>query len=835
MTKMKSLRKALITSAVSMVLCSSMFVGTTYAWFTDSVTSNGNVIQTGTLNVAMYWAEGDEAVPTTEGWTDASEGAIFNNTKWEPGYAEAKHVKVVNEGTLALKYKLMITPNGEVSKLADVIDVYFLKEAKQVTREALASATPVGTLAEMIADPDGAAYGYLLPEGATATEGTLEVVGSQTVTIALKMRENAGNEYQGLSIGSDFTIQLLATQYNYESDSFGSEYDENANFADEIATVEDFKLALENGGKYKLIGDIASDEGVSLKIAEGVSTELNLNGYTITNPVVGAPAIVNNGSLKISGEGNIVNGTNNTKASHTIQNFGTLVIDGGHIGTDDTAGAAIVNNGTATINGGTCASKQENAKSDGLCAYAFINNTGTMTINDATLNGQTHGLFGAYAGKIIVNGGNYTMDGNDGLGCYVVYATGDAEVRLVGGTVSTNNPRSNRVFFVSNNGNYFNADAVATENITYIGTTIYLNDVEQTYTDDGVQKVSDFEDLGAALTEGGFVVLSEDMEVTSNLDVKGDSVIYGQDETLTFKDNTKITVAADCSLEIVGATLDAEGEFSFDETGSIVYDVDARRTTPLLNAGAGSVLTLGEGTVVENVVAKGSAVVSAKGTDDNRAKLILDGATIQNCAGESGTIINVEHASDVVIEDGTMISGNASYNNNNHGIIRVYNAWDAANPSTVTMNGGEISGNYYSGNGLVGLYYGKLIMNGGRICDNAWFEDNQKHNGFYPVVYVHSNSQFVMNDGEISGNSVRFGVLNCLNSAVEPAIIINGGTVINNTNTDNNTEAFVAVVIEDEGKIYKSVSVSADATVSGMVWDYYTGYYTLDEYFAKVK
>ncbi|MBQ7661081.1 MAG: hypothetical protein IJS44_03410 [Clostridia bacterium] len=44
MTNTKVTRKALLLSAMSLLLCISMLLGTTFAWFTDSVTSSGNRI-----------------------------------------------------------------------------------------------------------------------------------------------------------------------------------------------------------------------------------------------------------------------------------------------------------------------------------------------------------------------------------------------------------------------------------------------------------------------------------------------------------------------------------------------------------------------------------------------------------------------------------------------------------------------------------------------------------------------------------------------------------------------------------------------------------------------
>ena len=70
-------RTALLQSIIALILCVAMLAGSTFAWFTDEVVSTGNIIQSGTLDVEMYWANGTEA-PDTATWKDASTGAIFN-------------------------------------------------------------------------------------------------------------------------------------------------------------------------------------------------------------------------------------------------------------------------------------------------------------------------------------------------------------------------------------------------------------------------------------------------------------------------------------------------------------------------------------------------------------------------------------------------------------------------------------------------------------------------------------------------------------------------------------------------------------------------------------
>ena len=46
-------KRALIASAVTLLMCISMFVGTTFAWFSDSVSSRNNRIVGGNLRVDL--------------------------------------------------------------------------------------------------------------------------------------------------------------------------------------------------------------------------------------------------------------------------------------------------------------------------------------------------------------------------------------------------------------------------------------------------------------------------------------------------------------------------------------------------------------------------------------------------------------------------------------------------------------------------------------------------------------------------------------------------------------------------------------------------------------
>ena len=60
MKKERSIKQRLVSSVLALVMLFTSLVGTTFAWFTDSVTSAGNKIQTGTLKVDLLHKVDDD-------------------------------------------------------------------------------------------------------------------------------------------------------------------------------------------------------------------------------------------------------------------------------------------------------------------------------------------------------------------------------------------------------------------------------------------------------------------------------------------------------------------------------------------------------------------------------------------------------------------------------------------------------------------------------------------------------------------------------------------------------------------------------------------------------
>ena len=222
MTKIRSTKNALISAILVLCMAFTGLLGTTFAWFTDSVTSSGNKIVAGTLKVDL------ELMDKNGNWKSLKRESapIFESEQWEPGHTEVKILKVENEGSLALSWKTVLTKYSEISALAEVIDVYVRDygvlddaAASALTYPAdrnLAGYTLVGTAAEFLSTMEA------------TTKGFLEAEQSAYLGLALKMRESADNKYQGLSLGGTFDITVLATQGSFEEDSFDNSYDNNA-------------------------------------------------------------------------------------------------------------------------------------------------------------------------------------------------------------------------------------------------------------------------------------------------------------------------------------------------------------------------------------------------------------------------------------------------------------------------------------------------------------------------------------------------------------------------------------------------------------------------------
>ena len=260
-----STKKSLKASVLSLMLCIAMLIGTTFAWFTDSITNTGNKIEAGNLDIAVEkW---DKA---QNNYVDIGKKALFNYNKWEPGYTAIQALKVVNNGTLALKYQvdfIAATEGNDNGKLAQSIDVYYKENANAAEgmANALTGFTKAGTLADFLNKKDG------------AWTGTLNANGNADYTmIALHMPESVGNDVQKLNSGY-FDIVIRATQNTHETDGFGSDqYDKDAKLPWDGYSKEE--ITPNTDGNY----DIASPANLAWLADELTKGNTDFKGKSIT-------------------------------------------------------------------------------------------------------------------------------------------------------------------------------------------------------------------------------------------------------------------------------------------------------------------------------------------------------------------------------------------------------------------------------------------------------------------------------------------------------------------------------------------------------------------------
>ena len=228
MTSSKSTKRALISSALAILMCVAMLIGTTFAWFTDTASTGVNKIQAGNLDVKLMYST------DMVNWKEATEQTkLFDdNALWEPGYTQVVYLKIVNAGNLALKYEAGFSKNYTSNRGKNVngdwyrVDNY-LKIGTVETETKFTSREDVWTA--IAATEKTLAKDVMLTNDWVMLKAREQ---SKPFAVAIYMPTSVGNEANASRLRpssvSGLGIEVRATQATVESDSFGSNYDANA-------------------------------------------------------------------------------------------------------------------------------------------------------------------------------------------------------------------------------------------------------------------------------------------------------------------------------------------------------------------------------------------------------------------------------------------------------------------------------------------------------------------------------------------------------------------------------------------------------------------------------
>lgn len=396
-----SVKRSLFVSAIALTLTAALLIGSTFAWFTSTASTGVSKVEAGKLKVTLL--NGNKELSSTDVLTWQKAEGQTGTALWEPGCTyNLEPITIKNTGSLALKYKIVITGIKGDADLNKVID---------------------WTVNDTALDAD-----HLLAVGA-----------SNELTISGHMQENADDNYQGKTIDG-ISITVVATQDTVEYDSNDNQYDKDAGYPISVTTGDELQAIVNNATapvNIVLANDITTNNFV---IPADKDVTLDLNGRTVKNDE--SHTILNQGHLTLTDSsanksGQIVSLKGNTAALrngdnavcvveggtisrdgangntwHVVENFGKMTFNGGEVVLKNGNGFAITNGwnyfdpGAST----THAVMEINAleldtDSSGIknCRY------GDLTVNDVAVTSTGYwALSNDYLGTAVINGGNLT-------------------------------------------------------------------------------------------------------------------------------------------------------------------------------------------------------------------------------------------------------------------------------------------------------------------------------------------------------------------------------------------------------------------------------------------
>ena len=282
MKNKRSTKNALFSSVLALLLCFSMLLGTTYAWFTDSVTSANNIIKSGDLDVDVYYGD-----PADEKSVEGVSTLFSDVALWEPGAVAYENLTVVNKGTLALKYQMTMNflnanyiVDGEYS-LDDILQVGVVEGGLDdtLTRdEVIASVTEWKPLksfqladSSLLANTPAETLGVVIYWEPGSNDNLFNVKNGKVTS--------DGADYLHIDLG----ITLLATQMAYEPDSFDEKYDEGAEYPEVVVgtldagATEPLRL---NVGNVTVTVPVGAPTGSYKLEVSSFDTEVDADGNT---------------------------------------------------------------------------------------------------------------------------------------------------------------------------------------------------------------------------------------------------------------------------------------------------------------------------------------------------------------------------------------------------------------------------------------------------------------------------------------------------------------------------------------------------------------------------
>ena len=303
---MNNIKKSLWVSGLALLISIVMLVGTTFAWFTDSVINQGNVIQSGNLKISangIYLSQNNSNQLWNTQINSINWGLkkpLIQQENWEPGQYDAVVVQISNfDSTLSANVALDFNITGEEGQSLTEALWYRLTPIPATFNNVNNSVSKDQLLQESqrrISSDDNVESWSVHKMSSIETDATEPVTlqGGQSskghdcyvfYLLEYGMYTDAGPEYMDKTFHLDITVK--ATQAPVEEDGFGnSDYDAEAplDFVP-VETAEEFTQALQEGKPVSLKQNITltNNNGIKLDGSESQIQNLSIqgNGHTL--------------------------------------------------------------------------------------------------------------------------------------------------------------------------------------------------------------------------------------------------------------------------------------------------------------------------------------------------------------------------------------------------------------------------------------------------------------------------------------------------------------------------------------------------------------------------
>lgn len=475
----------------------------------------------------------------------------------------------------------------------------------------------------------------------------------------------------------------------------------------------------------------------------------------------------------------------NEDGKHTIENHGTLTVTGSGTIDNVTHGhGALVNYGTATLEGGTLTRSAENSKSpsdNGGNSWYVIDNHSSLTIKENAVV-RNNGYFSSLIrniGDSADSPATLTISGGEiSQADFIAIKNDDfGKLSITGGTFNSGNQAVQNWSEATISGGYFQTGDIITwsyegsNSTTEISGSAVINEDVKAVNYDGKSSVASVTITGGTINGNlekgiykGGIVSVDPTATSSSIQVSGGS--FSNNISAFVKDGYTIT-GSDGSFTITDATEPTEN--SVAKTGGIYY----KSVQNAINAAEGGATVTLVKSVNEDIVVSGKEIT-----------LDLGENTLTNVSGDTIT---------VKIDANLTVVGSGTVDNKSNARAAIFNE------GTVTLNGGTYdrtsesgeSADISGGNSWYTICnHGSMTIHDGATVKNTGSFSSMIENGYYS--YKSENAR----TGYISGTN-----------AANPTLVIEGGEFVGGLNTVKN---------DDGGKLYihgGSFSNSAQAAV----------------------